>query len=318
MSDLILNSFPVEVTPSTLTLPFAEFDDWQTSTLGRNRDYRQYSTYRYDRTLVPDDRRSGKRIRLFLLSGPTPALSAGVHEIDLGGFPTLGARLIEQSVSRYLVSQGMTLRKSSFQNVALRRTEGSASDLIHVYVGISYQARRPFASERNAFTLSAQWEARAIFADSLANPSLKSISIGLAVLYAPRTPPPKELQEFQNHYLGHIKQIAHPTEAVVDCRDGQTRSVPFVDLTLEASPEAIRRYEQENGSAQQAMWTWRKIQQLSRVLTKEGRRNPLVLRDRLEAIRTVLGGQSREQLILQLHSYANGTVTIGLAPIRLG
>lgn len=317
MSDLILNSFPVEITPHTLALPFAEYDDWPASTEGRNRDYRQYSTYRYDRTrLSDDDVRPGKRIRLLLLSGPSPSISDGVHEIDLGVFPSLGARLVEHTLSRHLASQGMTLRRTPFQNVALTRVENSPGDLIHLYSGISYQARRPFSAEKYAFTLSVQWEARAIFSDNLSNSMLRSISSGLAVLYTPKTPSHKNLQDFENHYLGHVKQIGPGDEAVVECRDGQTRSVPVADLTLEASPEAIRRYEREKGTSQQAMRTWRKIQQISKVLTKEGRRNPLVLRDRLDAIRSMLGGRSREQLMLPLHSYSTGTVSIGLAPMR--
>src|SRR6266566_7381845 len=114
MGDLILNSFPVEISPSTLALPFVEYDDWQTSTAGRKRDYKHYSTYRYDRTRFSDDDvRPGKRIRLLLLSGPPPVGGDGVYEADLGVFPALGAHLIEQTVSRYLESQGMTVFRTT-------------------------------------------------------------------------------------------------------------------------------------------------------------------------------------------------------------
>ena len=318
MGDLILNSFPVEINPRTLALPFVEYDDWQTSTAGRKRDYKHYSTYRYDRTRLPnDDVRPGKRIRLLLLSGPPPVGGDGVYEADLGVFPALGAHLIEQTVSRYLESQGMTVFRTTFANFALTKIETSSNNLIHLYSGITYQARRPFATEKYAFTISAQWVARSVFAESLANAHLRSISLGLAVLYTPKSQPVRELEDFQNQYLGHVKQIGHQTDAVVDSRDGEIRSLPLVDLTLEASPEAIRRYERENRTSQQAILTWRRIQQISKVLTKEGRRNPLVLRDRLEAIRGVLGGRSREQLVLPLHSYATGTVSVGLAPMRV-
>jgi hypothetical protein len=318
MGQLILNSFPVEISPHTLPLPFAEYDDWQSSTVGRNRDYKEYSTYRYDRTQADEtDVRPGKRIRLLLVAGPQPKPGHGVHDVDVGIFPSLGAHLIEQTLSRYLASQGMIVRRTSFESLALSRVEGSASSLIHLYSGISYQARRPFVSDKYSFAVSLQWVARAVFADSLANSSLRSISLGLAVLYVPKARPIEGLEDYQNHYLGHVKQIGHLSEAVVDCRDGETRSIPLTDLTLEASPEAIRRYEQEHGSIERPMKIWRRVQQLSKVFTKEGRRNPLILRERLDAIRGLLGGRSREQLVLPLNSYAGGTMSMGLAPLRV-
>src|SRR2546428_7276816 len=268
MGHLVLNSFPVEIAPHTLTLPFAEYDDWQTSTIGRHRDYRDYSTYRYDRTQANEtDVRPGKRIRLLLLSGPPPSAGHGTHDVNLSAFPSLGGHLIDQTLSGYLASQGMLVRRTSFESLALTRVEGSANALIHLYSGISYKARRPFISEPYSFAVSVQWVARAVFADSLANSSLRSISLGLGVLYIPKARPVAGLEDYQNHYLGHVKQIGHPTEAVVDCRDGETRSLPLTDLTLEASPEAIRRYEQEHGSTESPIRIWRKVQQLSKVLT---------------------------------------------------
>jgi hypothetical protein len=317
MGDLILNSFPVEITPHTLSLPYVEYDDWDASTYGRDHDFSRYTTYRYDRTRISEAViQPGKRIRLLLLSGPSLSGGELFHDVDVGIFPALGSHLIEQSLSRYLASQGMKVDKTSFENFALARVEVSSNNLIHLYSGISYQARRPFALKPYSFVISAQWVARAVFSASLANPSLASISQGLGVLYTPRNRPAENLDDFQNHYLGHVKQVGKFNDVVVVCRDGEIRSIPLADLTLEASPEAIRRCELENGGGQQSMRVWRKIQQLSKVLTSEGRRNTLVLRDRLEAIRGVLGGHSREQLVMPLHSYATGAVCLGLAPIR--
>ena len=136
MGDLILNSFPVEISPTSLSLPFAEYDDWEASTIGRKRDYREYSAFRYDRTRLPeDDVRPGKRIRLLLLSGPSPVHQDGVYEADLGNFPSLGARLIEQTVSRYLESQGMSVFRTAFTNFALTRIDSPSGNLIQLYSG---------------------------------------------------------------------------------------------------------------------------------------------------------------------------------------
>jgi hypothetical protein len=141
--------------------------------------------------------------------------------------------------------------------------------------------------------------------------------MGLAVLYTPNAEAPPELKEYVNHFLGHVKELDGEDAAVVGCRDYAQRSIRLADLTLEASPEAIRRYEMRTGSQQGRVGIWRTLQQLSKVLTKEGRRNPQVLRQRLDAIRSVLGGNAKEQIVLPLVGYASGTVTIGLSPLRV-
>jgi hypothetical protein len=312
MSNLILNSFPVEVHPSKLALPIIEFDSWEASTVERNKNYSKFRTHRYTRTEAPDQ----QRIRLVLLSGPDRPIDIQTVEIDAGEVPKLAAILIENSLSAHLESQGMTIKRGKFERFALRRVEASSGQLIHVFSGISFSARRPFRAHPYSFTLSAQWVARAIFSETLANITLQELAGGLAVLYTPKVRPSEDLRQFENQYVGHVRQITPPDRAEVTCRDNVRRSVPLDDLTLEASPEAIRRYEQATGSQQRPSRIWRRLQQLSKVLTNEGRRNPSVLRDRLDAIRSVLGGFSKEQLVLPLASYAEGTVSIGLAPIR--
>lgn len=105
MGHLILNSFPVEITPTTLILPFAEYDDWKASTIGRMQDYSEYSTYRYERSRVGEtDDRPGKRVRLLLLSGPLPLADHQTHRVDLSVLPALGSHLIQRSLARYLAS----------------------------------------------------------------------------------------------------------------------------------------------------------------------------------------------------------------------
>jgi len=318
MGDLILNSFPVEIIPYHLRLPFVEYDSWEASTAGRRREYSQFRTYRYERKLKREGgARDQQRIRLVLLSGPIPAPETEVADLDLGELPNLGANLIEYSLARHLESQGMISQRSSFEKLALRRVESSPGKLIHLFSGISFRARRPFRSEPYAFTVSVQWVARALFADRLTNTTLRDLSQGLGVLYTPQGKPSVELQQFENRFIGHVKELALPGSAVIICRDNVLRPIPLADVTLEASPEAIRRYEQNTGSQQEPLRIWRKLQQLSKVLTSQGRRNSSVLRDRLDAIRGVLGGYSKEQLVLPLDSYAAGTVSIGLAPLRV-
>jgi len=318
VSTLILNSFPVEVSPCKLPLPFVEFESWEASTTGRNREYSQFRTYRYERVLRAEDGTADqRRIRLVLLSGPALPSQIEAGEMDIGSLPKLGANLIENSLSKHFASQGMTIKRGFFERLALRRVEAFSNQLVHTYSGISFRARRPFRAQPYLFTLSVQWVARAVFSDTLANTTLQGISRGLGVLYTPRSRPLDELLQFENHFLGHVTEVVSPTQAEVICRDNVRRPIPLQDLTLEASSEALRRFEQATGSHQQPSKIWRRLQQLSKVLTNEGRRNSSVLRDRLDAIRGVLGGFSKEQLVLPLASYVEGAVSIGLAPMRV-
>ena len=316
MSNFVLNSFPAIVTPNRMLLPYVECPSWEHSTDLRRLQYKQYRTYRYK--LKSQDDATGKRgpVRLVLLSGPDDDGTRPTAEFDLAEFPNLGANLIEHTLSCHLESRGFAIKRTRFEWLALQRSEASGQ-LIHLHSGISFQARRPFAEKAYAFTLSAQWVARAMFADSLQNKTLRELAPGLAVLYTPKGKPLADLQDYESHYLGRVKEIVPPAEAIVGCRDNAVRRVPLGDLTLEASPEAIRRYEQKTGSSHQPMRVWRRLQQLSQVLTPEGRRNTGVLRNRLEAIRNLLGGASKEQLILPLDCYQNGSVSIGLTPVSV-
>ena len=316
MGKLILNCFPVEVSPPTLALPYVEYSTWEASTAGRKKDYPGFKTYRY-KHLVPAEGGAPTSyvIRLLLLSGTRPPANMQCETCDIGKLPGLANTLIEQSLARHLKSCSMTIRRGAFETLALHRREDISSPLIHLYSGISFRARRPHQAEPYRFALTVQWEAVAHFAETLSNKHLRKISDGLAVLYTPQNKPLSELDPFQNRFVGRVKDIISPREAVVSCKDNVLRTIALPDLTLEASSEAIRRFEQQRGIKQRPSSIWSQVQQLSKVLTKENRRNASVLSDRLDAIRAILGGTSREQLVLALHSsYAEGKVSIGLSP----
>lgn len=318
VSDLVLNSFPVEIAPTCFSLPFLEYANWEESTKAKRSRFAAFSSYRFDLTgLRSAENSEGSQIRLVLLSGPAPPGDVKHADIDLAALPNLAANLVEQSLAFHLESRGLLLQRNSFDRVALMPMDAPSARPIQLYSGISFRARRPFSASPCGFTLSVQWVARAIFSETLLNPHLNGICRGLAVLYTPKAEVAAELKEYENHFLGHVKDLDGGDAAVVVCRDYAQRSIRLADLTLEASPEAIRRYEMRTGSQQGRAGTWRTLQQLSKVLTKEGRRNPQVLRQRLEAIRGVLGGSAKEQIVLPLIGYANGTVTIGLSPLRV-
>jgi hypothetical protein len=318
MTSLILNSFPAEVSPPKLVLPFLDFSTWEDSTAERKRRFSEFRTYRYDATpRAGDGPAAERRVRLVLLSGASAVPQLATEEMDVGTLPKLGCILIENALADHLRSRGMTIKWGRFEKFALRRVDEWAGHHINIYSGIAFSARRPFREALRSFVLTVQWVARATFSETLAEQSLWEMCRGLGVLYTPGTRPPEELGQFENRYIGHVREILAPDRAEVMCKDNVRRPLTLRDLTLEASPEALRRYEQMIGSPRAPSTIWKRLQQLSKVLTPQGRRNPLVLRERLEAIRSTLGGGSKEHLVLPLLGFGEGTISIGLAPERV-
>lgn len=312
MNTLTLNSFPAEIHPPTLQLPVTEYESWEASTRARSQELSKYRLYRY-----PMLAETGNgRIRVVLISGPAIPAEIQSEKIDVGNLQHLGVHLIESALANYLESRGMTIRRGRFETLALRQADATLDRKIKIYSGISFKASRPFREQRHSFVVTVQWVARAVFSETLANAGLQAIARGLSVIYTPSARPEPDLAQFENRYLGHVSEIFRD-DAEVICRDDVRRRVPLSDLSLEAHPEAIRIYENSTGSRQQSSRIWRKLQQVSKVLTPEGRRNPSVLRDRLHAIRNVMASSSKEQLVISTRGYAETTVTIGLSPVKV-
>lgn len=313
---LYLNSFPVDVAPSEISLPYIEYPDWETSTSGKKTQFNQFAAWRYE--LSQEERGENQNsVRMVLLKGPQAPPGVPQATFDLGRFWRIGCLFIEDALSAHFAKLGFALEQNKFERLALRPHTASPDDRIELATGLSFSARRPFRDDRYRFTLSFQWVVRAMFRDSLSNESLARIALGMPVIYKPAGAVPPTLLEFAYRYLGRVRSI-DPTghSAVVMCKDEEPRTLPLGDLRLESSPVVIRLYEQTIRSRTGPSQILRTIQQLKMSFTKENRRNVSALRDRLNKIRTVLqqAGSSRDQLILPLASFQPGSVSIGLNP----
>ncbi len=313
MGSLLLNCFPVELSPTRFDLPFVDYETWEASTKALEEDYAGFGAYRSK----IDDR----LIRVLLLDGPEFPSRLKLTTAEITALPHLGTKFIERSLSRYLTARGLVTSRDSFGTTkVLTRTPEFSQGLLQIFCGISYRVRRPFDEDPCGFTVSVQWEVSPTFGASLADPTLRGMSEGMAVLYKPSARPrklPPDLRPFRNRYLGHVHEIRSEAEAVVSCKDGVSRHVPLADLVLEASSAAIREYENQAGRRYGSRSVWHKMQELNFVLNSGGRRNASVLKDRLRAIRQFLGGGSREQLVLPLCCFHDGFVSIALSPIRV-
>lgn len=318
VANLILNSFPVELSPAELDLPCIEYATWEASTADVHQNYADYAIHRYS-TRMPEQGISEPqpRIRVLLLSGPTMPVSTELVTCDTGSQPHLTNKLIEHSLARHLEERGMTIKHRRADTLALIYHDEQEYNFISFHTGISFKSRQPHRAEPSNFSLTVQWEVGATFSRSLLDHAMRQISTDLPVKYLPKQEPIEELMNFAGRYLGTVINTEHPKNALIFCKDHVRRLVPYEDLTLVASPQALRRYDLRSGTSHQQHRLHRRIQQLGMVLTRDGRRNESVLTDRLHEIIRTLSGDASDQLVLPLRSFARGTVRIRLAPQHL-
>ncbi|MCL4855368.1 MAG: hypothetical protein KJZ78_28735, partial [Bryobacteraceae bacterium] len=242
---LIVNSFPADLVPVGPTLPFIDFPSWESSTEAKVTHFAQHATWRY--SLGDDELRGARGVcRLVFLNGPAPPRDAEQTKFDVGRFWRIGSLLIEDSLSQYFSQIGFSIEESHFERFALRREAASPDAAIELATGISYSVRRPFRDEPYHFAVAFQWIVQAHFKGTLENDDISRMSLGMPVLYKPRTNNiPKELALFRNRYLGRVRAIEPGGTATVMCKDDTPRSLSRADLRLEASPAVIRLYEEK-------------------------------------------------------------------------
>lgn len=310
-SSIILNCFPVKLIPLNYDLPFLTYNSWEASTKELKADFGDYSWYRI--------KENNGRIRALLLNGPKRPDNLDTIDADASVLPDFGKALIARSLSRHFAGRGLTVFREKIDTTVLRTTPEFSQNLIDIFCGVSFQVRHPFIESPDDFAMSVQWEVRTTFNRSLAEPKLRAIALRMPVMYKPesRDNISDDLKQFVNRYMGHVDELRSDNKAVVDCKDHVHRIVPFTDLFLEASPAVIREYERQSSLRQSSRSLWYKIQELSFVLNVQGRRNMFVLKDRLQAIRTFLGGSSKEQLIVPVASFQEGSISVGLNPMRV-
>jgi len=308
-STLVTNIFKVELSPSKFDLPYHDFASWEDSTKMLRDRLAKHSIYRY--------KLANHTIRAIVFDGPQRPADCLSQTFDVAELPHFGTRVIEQSIARYLQGKRLRIQHTSFGLVAIPLLPTFSQAGIDVYCGISLRARRPFEVEPAYFVVSVKWEVTAVFSESLASEMMRTMSLGMPVLYKPTGDAPSEMKQFRGRYIGHVREVLASTEALVHCKDGCMRTIGTEALYVEASPSAIREYERRINLRDDTRSAWRKIQELNFILTKEGRRNRAVLRNRLDAIREFLANSNREELTVPIACFETGILTINLSPVRV-
>lgn len=308
-STLVCNMFHTELSRREFDLPYYDCSSWEDSTRILRDRLARHHAYRHP---LEND-----QIRTIVFDGPERPPGHLSKNFDIAELPHFGTRLIEHSIARHLRAKGLKIQQTNFGLVAMPLMPTFSQARIDVHCGIFLQARRPFEADATYFVISVKWEVTAVFSESLANEMVRKMSIGLPALYKPSGDTPTELKQFRGRYIGHVRDLLSATEAVIHCKDGYLRTISTDSLYIEASPSAIREYERRINLRDDTRSAWRKIQELNFILTKEGRRNRSVLRDRLNAIRRFLASTNRDELAIPLACFEVGILSVNLSPVRI-
>jgi len=85
-ADLLLNCFPVELSPTAFELPFVDYESWQASTERLSEGYAKFSAHRYEF--------KSRQIRVVLLDGPEVPDHLPLTLLDVREHPYLGTKLM--------------------------------------------------------------------------------------------------------------------------------------------------------------------------------------------------------------------------------
>jgi hypothetical protein len=312
-SGLSLNCFPVTLLPMNYTLPYLHYESWKSSTNKLKNDFKDYSWYRL--------KLNDGRVRALIFNGPEQPRDLRKIDVDVATLPDFGKHIIRHSMVGHFKARGFVISRKDkgYDTTVLRTSPDFSEDLIDIYCGVSFQIRRPFVEFPDNFVMSVQWEVKTTFNQSISEPRLKAMAMGMPVIYrpSPNVVASEDMRPFQNRYLGRVCEISSQSEAVIDSKDHVLRRVALADLFLEASPAVIREYERQSGLRRSSRSLWYKLQELSLVLNGQGRRNTSVLKDRLQSVRAFLGGNSKEQLIIPLSCFQEGSISLGLSPLSV-
>lgn len=305
---LLLNWFKSEIHPLSLKVFVKNFATWEESTAALKTDeYKDMVIYR--------GRGVEQGCRLIAYCGRIPN-NWEEKKLELAADHGFTSRIIKHSLRLHFRSMGLFTNEGQWGLRVIKGVNEVGQMGISLSHGINIKVHN---SVEDGFGLVINWEVSAEFMNSLADPNLKHIAPNLGVIFKP-TPGhqcDEKIKNFRNRYLGTVMGFGPNSGARVFCRDGEIRELPSEVLYLEAKPEAIKRFEALYPSGKEARVVWRRIQQLGHVLTKEGRRNPAVLRDRLGAIQQFLSPEGSQVLICRLASYDGGQVTVDLSPLMI-
>jgi len=307
---LLLNWFSIEIAPASINLPVKEFEAFDDSTSAMRERLRDFKCYR-----PRPPRGASPRPAVILLNGPPPPADWPTLTFDLASNADLAGRIALESLAKHFIKREATVHHTRFALFCVWSVEDHDNARIRLFSGLRVKAHRPSAASKPGIAVN--WEVEARFTASLADELLRSACQHLGVslrYYGDEWPDvPEDLKRFRNKYLGEVSRVISADRISVDARDGHSYSIPPQFLFLEAKPSTMYELERRLSTP----FPTRRLQELSLVLTKDGRRNSSVVRDRLDAVRKKLSPQGNSALIMPLQVYGGGKLIVDVNPLQL-
>lgn len=305
---LAINWFRIALSSDTLSLPAETFPTADAASIAmRDDDLRGVTLHRS----APD---AGGNITLVALTGVNekrPVWKARVFSVAENAH--LFAHIVELSLSAHLNKRdGVHAHRTKWEVEGYKEDQGFEHPAVQLFRGITAEAQ---PDEDGRLGLIANWRVRGRFRVSLANAQIASRALNAPVelrVVDDDWPLAQSLKRYQGRYLGRVVRL-RGKQAEVMTRAGEKTRVPVDYLYFEASPQRIRDYETSFMRNTRTISAWNRMQQLTYALTKQGKRNPSIFRDRMRAIVEFLG-QGADFLICEADTFATAQITIDLQP----
>lgn len=224
-------------------------------------------------------------------------------------------KIIENSISRYMRDRNFFAVSNRFGIDIASPQAIYEQGSLKIWKGINCKLVQPFSGDESIY-LRATHHIFTRFTSSIGeDKTLKEMSIGRSIVEY------REAKSAKNplrsgEILGSVRQTNEDDLVVLD-RQGNKKLVRLKDVTLAGNPDNAKMYERRLGVPDSSGVV---LQQMihSRVITASRRRNPQVLRTRMEDVIAFLSPSvEASTLTIPLHDQRNLFLELVLDPMRL-
>lgn len=304
-----LNLFEVEFSERCVNLPSKRFADDSHATEFLRQQPRSMRAHRV--------RRADGQTALLVFEGEVTTPDFETETVDLSDEPYLALQLARHAIYRYFRDRGFIVRADKFTLTVREQEPRLKRGAAVVYRGVSLQFTSPFAETASKLSVIATWQTPAEFTRSVADPVLRAMALGQAVIFrserGERDLGP-ELRGFRNRFLGRIREFTSSSEAAVYCRDHSVRLLSVDELYLEARPNVLAEYDRRTSTVGTEP-IWSQMLKMNHTLSDAGRRNTAVLQNRLVSVREFLGGGNKQKLSLPATKFDDVVISMSLDPL---
>jgi len=309
---LLLNWFRCDFNPTEIELSVRSMPTVEAAVALRKTDASYANTYMW-----VSRRPSQSQVALVFVDGRNPA-GTQRRKINLLNTPSIAKRVIRSSLIAHFRTRQLLVEEESHGAAISAFGPGTTvGKWVRIRTGIQAKPDRPFFD--GPVGVIFQWNTKREIEGSLADSDLASIAVGLSCMLNLEGHPVQLSQnvlDCDGRLLGTVKDISND-DCRVKLRRGGEATVPRRFLRLTPNSTTVSRVEQLMAPQSAIRPVWNQTQRAALTLGKDNRRNANVLRDRLDGVRTFLGGPTPTFLVIPLVGITGQTLTIQLEPAKV-